>query len=270
MCLHHEGKYDDETQHNLSPVVNVKTEEQSLGREIALGFFHNRHLVSQSDHRFSFSRDHITKPQSRMLATTIGALALQVGLSAPKTQVRRRSPIQQCAPRRLANLTFVFSHVLLARGRKTHARPRANPTANILSHKLSPHCSLTTFHPLLYSSVQVRASAPQMFDVSPWKNIWSFDAQKACFDAWDPEKPRSYTNFNPFERNGDGAKCDTNGCFPGESRGYKSPLRPDVSWDQMQKEKVKMDDLQKSPKWGLKGKPGCYSMKWQEGLGAPP
>ena len=118
--------------------------------------------------------------------------------------------------------------------------------------------------------MQVRASAPQMFDVSPWKNIWNFDAQKACFDAWDPEKPRSYTNFNPFERNGDGAKCDTNGCFPGESRGSKSPLRPDVSWDQMQKEKVKLDDLAKSPKWGLKGKPGCYSMKWQTGLGAPP
>ena len=31
-----------------------------------------------------------------------------------------------------------------------------------------------------------------------------------------------------------------------------------------------MEALQKSPKWGLKGKPGCYSMKWQEGLGAPP
>ena len=104
------------------------------------------------------------------------------------------------APKIGQSLAFVFSHFLLARGHKTHARP--NPTANALSHKLSPHCSLTTFHSLRHASVQVRASAPQMFDVSPWKNIWNFDAQKACFDAWDPEKPRSYTNFNPFERNG--------------------------------------------------------------------
>jgi len=103
-----------------------------------------------------------------------------------------------------------------------------------------------------------------------WDGIWGFDRQKQIFDAWDPESPRTYTNFNPFERNGDGAKCDENGCFPGESRGYKSPNRPDVSWDIMQKEKVKLDDLSKSPKWGLKGKPGCYSMKWQDKLGAPP
>jgi len=38
----------------------------------------------------------------------------------------------------------------------------------------------------------------------------------------------------------------------------------------MQEEKVKMDELAKDPKWGLKGKPGCYTLKWQEKLGAPP
>ncbi|KOO24015.1 hypothetical protein Ctob_001580 [Chrysochromulina tobinii] len=122
-------------------------------------------------------------------------------------------------------------------------------------------------------ALQVRMTGPQpqmMADISKFNNIWGFDSQKDIFDKWNPEKPRDYNNFNPFERNGDGAKADANGCFPGESRGYKSPNRPDVNWDQMQKEKVKMDDLQKSPKWGLKGKPGCYSMKWQEGLGAPP
>jgi len=117
-------------------------------------------------------------------------------------------------------------------------------------------------------TMQVRAS-PQMADISAFDEIWGFDAQKAIFDAWDPEKPRDYDNFNPFERNGDGAKCDMNGCFPGESRGYKPPNRPDVSWASMQEEKVKLDDLKTSPKWGLSGKPGCYSMQWQKNLGAP-
>merc|ERR1711924_584078 len=112
-------------------------------------------------------------------------------------------------------------------------------------------------------AVQVRGPAPQMFDISAFDDIWGFDAQKAAFDAWDPEKPRDYENFNPFERNPAGAKCDFNGCFPGESRGYKSN-RPDVSWATMQEEKAKLDDLKTSPKWGLSGKPGCYSMKWQE------
>merc|ERR1740138_367127 len=119
-------------------------------------------------------------------------------------------------------------------------------------------------------AVQVRNVAPQMADISAFDEIWGFEAQKAIFDAWNPEKPRDYDNFNPFERNLDGAKCDFNGCFPGESRGYKSPLRPDVNWASMQEEKVKLEALQSDPKWGLSGKPGCYSLKWQEPLGAPP
>ena len=59
--------------------------------------------------------------------------------------------------------------------------------------------------------------------------VWSFEAKKALFDEWDPEKPRDYDNFNPFERNDEAAMCDTNGCFPGQSRGYQSPNRPDQS-----------------------------------------
>merc|ERR1719183_930008 len=83
---------------------------------------------------------------------------------------------------------------------------------------------------------QLRA-APQMAD------IWGFAAKKAIYDQWDPEKPRSYDNFNPFERNDEGSMADTNGCFPGQSRGYKSPNRPDQSWDIMQAERAKMDEL---------------------------
>ena len=112
--------------------------------------------------------------------------------------------------------------------------------------------------------------SPQMADISAFDNIWGIEAKMAIYDQWDPEKPRDYNNFNPFERNDESAQCDTNGCFPGQSRGYKSPLRPDVNWAKMQEEKVKLEAIQKDPKWGTTGKPGCYSLKWQEPLGAPP
>jgi hypothetical protein len=109
-----------------------------------------------------------------------------------------------------------------------------------------------------------------MADISAFDDIWGFDAKKAIYDAWDPEKPRDYDNFNPFERNDDSAVCDFNGCFPGQSRGYKSPNRPDQSWDIMQKERTAMDALKQEAKFNLKGKPGNFSSKWQAKLGAPP
>ena len=109
-----------------------------------------------------------------------------------------------------------------------------------------------------------------MFDISSHGMVWGFDAKKECFDAWDPEKPRNYDNFNPFERNDEGAMCDFNGCFPGQSRGYKSPNRPATSWDIMQKEKAMMDELKTQPKYNLKGKPGNFNLNWQKNLGAPP
>ena len=87
--------------------------------------------------------------------------------------------------------------------------------------------------------LQVRATGAQMADISAFDDIWGIDAKKAIFDKWDPEAPRDYENFNPFERNDESAMCDTNGCFPGQSRGYKSPNRPDQSWQIMQKEKEK-------------------------------
>jgi len=115
-----------------------------------------------------------------------------------------------------------------------------------------------------------RGGNAQMADISAFDNIWGFEAKKAVYDAWDPEKPRDYDNFNPFERNDESAQCDTNGCFPGQSRGYKSPNRPDQSWEIMQKERAAMDELAKEAKFNTKGKPGNFSLKWQENLGAPP
>ena len=38
----------------------------------------------------------------------------------------------------------------------------------------------------------------------------------------------------------------------------------------MQAERAAMDELAKEPKFQSKGKPGNFSLKWQENLGAPP
>merc|ERR1719424_2650704 len=70
-------------------------------------------------------------------------------------------------------------------------------------------------------------------DGAAYDDIWGIDWKIAVYNAWDPESPRTYTNFNPFERNDESAMCDTSGCFPGQSRGYKSPNRPATSWDIM-------------------------------------
>jgi len=119
-------------------------------------------------------------------------------------------------------------------------------------------------------AVQVRAANPAMADISAFDNIWGFDAKLDIFNKWNPEAPRDYDNFNPFERNDESAMCDTNGCFPGQSRGYKSPNRPDQSWAIMQEERTKMDNLAQNPKFQMKGKPGNWAPKWQDALGAPP
>lgn len=100
--------------------------------------------------------------------------------------------------------------------------------------------------------------------------VWGIDAKTAIFNEWNPDLPRSYDNFNPFERNIDGAQCDTNGCFPGESRGYQPPNRPDASWAIMQAEAKLMDVVKANPKYSITGRPGNYNMKWQDNLGAPP
>jgi len=120
-------------------------------------------------------------------------------------------------------------------------------------------------------ATKARAGDAQMIELpDEFDGVWSFDAKKWVYDQWDPEKPRTYDNFNPFERNDESAMCDTNGCFPGQSRGYKSPVRPDQSWEIMQKEREAMDALKTEAKFNSKGKPGNFSLKWQEKLGAPP
>ena len=97
--------------------------------------------------------------------------------------------------------------------------------------------------------------------------------REAVYDAWDPEKPRDYLNFNPFERNDEGAMCDFNGCFPGQSRGYTVFTRPDVSFGKMQEEKAMVDQVLASPKGMITGKPGNWKRSWQDEpvkLGAVP
>merc|ERR1712087_835642 len=119
-------------------------------------------------------------------------------------------------------------------------------------------------------SMQVRAVGPQMADISAFGDIWGFDAKMSIFNQWDPEKPRDYDNFNPFERNDEGSMADTNGCFPGQSRGYKSPNRPDQSWAIMQEEAKMMETIKAEPKYSVTGKPGNWKRTWQDSLGAPP
>ena len=114
-----------------------------------------------------------------------------------------------------------------------------------------------------------RTTNVQMYDLGAYDGIWSHEAKMEVYNKWDPEQPRSYQNFNPFERNDEGQPCDPNGCFSGQSKGYKPPNRPDVSWARQQELNGLMDELKKDPKFSLTGKPGCFSSKWQEGLGAP-
>eukprot|EP00965_Chrysotila_dentata_P235649 6200882-Pleurochrysis_carterae.AAC.2 len=118
-------------------------------------------------------------------------------------------------------------------------------------------------------SSQMRVSAPQM--MSKFNGgVWGMEQKLEVFKAWNPESARDYDNFNPFERNDEGSMCDTNGCFPGQSRGYSIPIRPDASWAIMQEENKVMDELKKDPKYNLSGKPGNWSPSWQAALGAPP
>jgi hypothetical protein len=120
-----------------------------------------------------------------------------------------------------------------------------------------------------YSAPQ-RTAAPQMYDISHHDDILSLDAKEEIYNKWDPEKPRDYYNFNPFERNDDGQICDSNGCFPGQDAGYKPPNRPDVSWAIMQEHNKRMDVLKAQPKFNLKGKPGNWSRNWRANLGPTP
>merc|ERR1711879_967416 len=113
-----------------------------------------------------------------------------------------------------------------------------------------------------------RASHSKMGGL-PKAGVWDVATKKIYFDAWDPEKPRGYNNFNPFERDDEGALCDMNGCFPGTSRGYQAPTRPEQSWEIMQEEAKLMDALKAEAKWNIKGRPGNFHLGWQDDLDRP-
>jgi len=115
-----------------------------------------------------------------------------------------------------------------------------------------------------------RAGVPTMYDISAYDDIWGLDAKTEVYEKWDPEKPRDYDNFNPFERNDEGQQCDKNGFFPGQDNGYVPPNRPDVSWAIQQENDKIMADLKTQPKFNLTGKPGNWKKGWAANLGPAP
>ena len=88
------------------------------------------------------------------------------------------------------------------------------------------------------------------------EKLWDIEAKQDVYAAWDPNQPRSPTNFNPFETF-EGNSPDASGFYPGEGR-YKDPTRPDVNFASMQAERAILDGIAANPKPGfVPGCPGC-------------
>lgn len=88
------------------------------------------------------------------------------------------------------------------------------------------------------------------------EKLWDYEAKKVIYAKWDPSKPRSTLNFNPFET-WDGNSPDASGIYPGENR-YKDPKRGDVSFAIMMAERAESDARTANPKPGsAPGCPGC-------------
>lgn len=88
------------------------------------------------------------------------------------------------------------------------------------------------------------------------EKLWDNDAKKVIYGKWDPNAPRSTTNFNPFETFG-GNSPDASGIYPGEAF-YKDPIRGDVSFAIMMAEKAEAEERAANPKPGnVPGCPGC-------------
>jgi hypothetical protein len=86
--------------------------------------------------------------------------------------------------------------------------------------------------------------------------LWDNEAKKDVYASWDPSKPRSALNFNPFET-WEGNSPDCSGYYPGEGR-YKDPLRGDVSFTIMMAERAESEERAANPKPGsAPGCPGC-------------
>ncbi len=105
------------------------------------------------------------------------------------------------------------------------------------------------------------AAAPAADSAEPGYGIYDgklFDneAKKVVYEQWDPNAPRSPTNFNPFET-WDGNSPDASGFYPGENR-YKDPMRGDVNFQTMMAEREEADARAANPKPGdVPGCPGC-------------
>jgi hypothetical protein len=111
------------------------------------------------------------------------------------------------------------------------------------------------------SSSPPSLSAPHWPTPPPFLPQWTSDKKDELYDAWDPNSPRSPTNFNPFETDKVGNSPNESGYFPGEGA-YKDPMRPDVSWATMQEDNVKKAAREASPKDGdVLGAPGCVKGK---------
>eukprot|EP00527_Entomoneis_sp_CCMP2396_P008724 CAMPEP_0198140488 /NCGR_PEP_ID=MMETSP1443-20131203/3631_1 /TAXON_ID=186043 /ORGANISM="Entomoneis sp., Strain CCMP2396" /LENGTH=126 /DNA_ID=CAMNT_0043802921 /DNA_START=63 /DNA_END=443 /DNA_ORIENTATION=- len=85
--------------------------------------------------------------------------------------------------------------------------------------------------------------------------VWDVESKQDVYASWDPNAARSPLNFNPFETF-EGNSPNPSGFFPGEGR-YKDPMRPDVSYAQMQVERAILDDVAANPK----ASPGCAGCK---------
>mmetsp|Transcript_1086 Transcript_1086/g.1651 ORF Transcript_1086/g.1651 Transcript_1086/m.1651 type:complete len:140 (-) Transcript_1086:591-1010(-) len=90
--------------------------------------------------------------------------------------------------------------------------------------------------------------------------LFDNDAKKDVYNAWDPSKPRSSNNFNPFETY-KGNTPDASGIYPGEPR-YKDPQRGAASFAIMMAERAEAEQRAANPKAGdAPGAPGCKNEK---------
>jgi len=85
------------------------------------------------------------------------------------------------------------------------------------------------------TSFGVPTSTRLYFDYGKYDDkLWDMTAKDDVYNSWDPNSPRSTTNFNPYETF-KGNSPDASGIYPGESF-YKDPARPDMNFAVMQAE----------------------------------
>jgi len=118
--------------------------------------------------------------------------------------------------------------------------------------------------------ISARVSSSKVSMMSRFEGeVWDMDAKMAILNEWDPEQPRGYNNFNPFERDDQGNACDPNGKFPGEGS-YGDPKRPDTNWETMQRDRAIMEQINADPRMAISGRPGNWRVGWDKDLGMIP